>query len=94
MATFADKIFEGGTHQLDGHVYRNCTFLNCRIFYAGGKINMQDMEFTNCTMEMIGAAAYTLTLLRNFQDGTCGPGGQSLFEKTFRLKQPEALAGD
>jgi hypothetical protein len=87
VATFSDKNFEGGTHQLDDHAYRNCTFRNCRIFYGGGKVNMQDVEFTNCTVELIGAASHTLTLLRNFQNGTCGLGGQTLFNQTFQLQQ-------
>ena len=63
-----NRTFQNQTIDLDGNSYENCTFVNCKIRYAGGPYHLaggfgrQDVNW-----EFHNAALRTIRLLRELQ---------------------------
>jgi hypothetical protein len=62
--TFSDRVFQNEAIMLDNRVFRRCTMINCKVVYAGGNLDMEDVVFENCEAELIGPARGTLELLK------------------------------
>jgi hypothetical protein len=50
---------------IDGLHFDGCDFRNCVIEYRGGPIHLTNSQFIECTYALSGAAARTMTYLRN-----------------------------
>jgi hypothetical protein len=51
-AVFTHNYFENAIVELDGRVWIDNTFVNSRIIYHGGPVEMQGTRFVNCTFEV------------------------------------------
>jgi hypothetical protein len=62
---FTDKTFTGASVELDNHEFRNCTFRDCKLVYAGGPPPTLDTcDFGNSQFNFHGPAANTIAFLK------------------------------
>jgi hypothetical protein len=60
---FQDRTFEGGTVELDGNRFTNCTFRNVTLKYAGKAIEMADCRMEAFSFQFDGDLAQGLFTL-------------------------------
>ncbi len=51
-----DLTMVGGTQTLDGIHWRDVMFINARIHYLGGELELRNVRFVNCTFEIAPSA--------------------------------------
>jgi hypothetical protein len=65
MAHHAAKAFTTETVHLDGQIFFDCEFKQCRMIYEGGEIPIfTGCHFDSCDWRTEGAAGRTMTFLR------------------------------
>ena len=84
-----NQRFEDLTITLDGGTFHGCTFLRCRLRFAG--LAMPDLgggnSFEGCEWDFVGAAGNTLGFLQTlFHDH----GGAELVERVFGAVRQQA----
>lgn len=85
METIEDEYFDNQTVEMDGKRFIGCTFTNCRLLFAGGKVFWERSSFANCQLAFTDAAQRTLLYLLCFGhrlgseniDDVVGDGGSS-----------------
>jgi hypothetical protein len=60
---FVDRVFDGGTVELDGNSFSNCTFRNVTLKYAGKAVDMSDCGMENFSFQFDGDLAQGLFTL-------------------------------
>ena len=55
---------QGDSVTLDGRVFLNCTFDNCKILYGGGEAEWHGCQWHECTVLLGGPAIRTVRALR------------------------------
>ena len=80
MADYLGQDFNSTTLEIDGSVYDQCKFNNCKLIYRGGAIP----TFSRCTLDRCewiwnDAALRTIGFLRGIYSGM-GPGGRQMVE--------------
>jgi hypothetical protein len=88
------KSFSNASETIDGNIYTDCRFDNCKLVYRGGEMpRISGCHFENCQWQFEDAAERTLVFLRQLYHGM-GPGGAQLVEATLaQLRQPLQQAG-
>jgi hypothetical protein len=82
MQTIENQQEVGSVIHLDGKMFINCAYTNCKIVYSGGDYGWERTTFTNCEVSLAGAARRTMDLLTHF--GIFKPqGGQQPLPQTF-----------
>jgi hypothetical protein len=83
------KTFSHASETIDGNIYTDCRFDNCKLVYRGGEMpRISGCHFENCQWQFEDAAERTLVFLRQLYHGM-GPGGAQLVEATLaQLRQP------
>lgn len=62
---------QSGTYEntrvpLDGHVYNNCTFVDCELVYSGnGPVGLSGCIFRDCSFSFSGPAANAVAFLNS-----------------------------
>ncbi|WP_448662546.1 hypothetical protein ACG3SL_18060 [Sphingomonas sp. CJ20] len=54
---YVDQLFEGETVTLDGNSFRNCTFRNAVLKYAGTGVEMTECRLESFSFQLDGALA-------------------------------------
>ena len=53
-----DQVFENEQIAVDNHCFVNCTFLNCRLWYAGGPVAFRECQIdAHIRIALTGAAS-------------------------------------
>lgn len=85
MAEVKGGTFEGGHVDVDGNLYRDCTFEKCEIRYNGGPApGFVGCSFNSCTLGLGGAASNTVAYLQAIYRGF-GSWGAGSVEKLFEV---------
>jgi hypothetical protein len=58
-----NESLRNAAYRLEEHVFINCKFTNCRLFYDGGPHQWENCSFENCEWSFRGAAEETVRLL-------------------------------
>ena len=83
MAESNRAVLRDVTEVLDGNVYNQCVFTNCKMVYRGGQIPLlRQCTFNDCSLHFEDAARRTLDLLKGMYQGF-GPMGRKIVEDTF-----------
>lgn len=64
MKTIRGKRFANQFITLDDRHFINCTFVDCRLQFAGGLCSLTDCAFVRPRLEFTGSAANTVALLQ------------------------------
>lgn len=70
MARHLNHSFINQTIAMDGETFIDCSFINCRLVYAGtAEVELQGCTMQQCGWFFDGAAARTLGMLRSMYAG-------------------------
>ena len=69
---------EGETVQLDGKSFVGCTFERCEVIYGGGETLWEAVNWSDCKFTLVGAANFTVQILKALGCTISGPPGQML----------------
>lgn len=53
---YENRTFDGETVRLDDCSFSNCHFKNCVLLFAGGGFEAENLQITDSTLKMEGAA--------------------------------------
>lgn len=82
MAEFVDRQFKDRELQLDGNVYKRCSFDDCKLIFSGGLLPIMDgCTFGNNRWNYAGAADRTLLYLRSLYHA--GEGFRTMIDQLF-----------
>ena len=78
-----NQRFEDLTITLDGGTFHGCTFVRCRLHFAGlAPPDLNGNLFERCEWDFVGPARETLAFMQTLYHGH---GGGELIEKIFGL---------
>ncbi len=66
ITTVENATQKGGLLQIDNKYFINCKFDDCVLIYSGGDCNWSNTVFNNCTLNWLGDASRTVSLLAAF----------------------------
>ena len=89
MAEYLGQEFNQITEEIDGNVYDQCKFTQCKLIYRGGGIpRITRCHLDRCTWVWDDAALRTIGFLRGIYDGM-GPGGRQVVEEVIaEMRRP------
>ena len=65
LPVMSNKTFDKQPIKLDGWRYERCKFIDCKMVYSGGPVEVSECEFSGETQwDFRGVAATTLVVLR------------------------------
>lgn len=80
---FVGETFERQVVEVDGRVYENCKFIECRIIFSGVEaVAFDDCTFVRCDWGFSGAAVNTLSYLSALYQGL-GENGREMVDGIF-----------
>lgn len=72
--------FTDATILIDGHAYKGCTFIRCKMVYTGvGTVSLSGNSMHECSWSFTGPAANTMGFLKALYTG----GGKETVERTL-----------
>lgn len=70
MASVENTVFQNEAVAVDGTQFKNCTFSNATLVFAGGDLpSFVDCQFRSVALEFDGAAVNTFKFLTGMQAG-------------------------
>jgi hypothetical protein len=60
-----DEEISGGTLRLDGHYFRRCRIIGCKVSFNGENWGHEDTLFTDCDFEFGGRAQFAMESIAN-----------------------------
>jgi uncharacterized protein YjbI with pentapeptide repeats len=89
MVRNINNTYKNAVVKLDGAIFENCEFINCKLVYSGeGPVSLIGCTFENPSWELAGAADNTVKFLQAIYHGL-GPTGSKLVESIInQIREP------